>query len=64
MTTLVLACDPHVLIDMPLYCSPLIVVGLALWISTRRERRRIRALELEEADGAQAPELAGLPVGA
>lgn len=30
----------HILIDAPLFMAPMLVLGGALWISARRQRRR------------------------
>jgi hypothetical protein len=30
----------HILIDAPLFLAPALILGGALWLSTRRERRR------------------------
>ena len=30
----------HVLIDAPLFLAPVLILGGALWVSSRRERRR------------------------
>ena len=38
--TLVLAHAGHLLISIPLYLGPVILLGVALVVSTRRERRR------------------------
>ena len=32
----------HILIDAPLFGGPIVVLVVALWISSRRERRRER----------------------
>jgi cytochrome c-type biogenesis protein CcmH/NrfF len=37
----VLACSTHaLLVDLPLFGGPVVMLGLGLWIVTRRERRR------------------------
>ena len=38
--TVPLAHAGHILIDAPLFGGPIVVLVLALWISSRRERRR------------------------
>ena len=30
----------HILIDAPLFLAPALILGGALWVSTRKERRR------------------------
>jgi hypothetical protein len=40
---LVLAHAGHILIDGPLFLGPVLLLGGALWISSRRERRRKQA---------------------
>ena len=40
--TLPLAHFGHVLIDGPLFGGPVVILAVALWISTKRERRRQR----------------------
>ena len=36
-----LACSTHALaVDCGLFASPVVILGLALWIVTRRDRRR------------------------
>ena len=40
--TLVFAHAGHLLVSIPLYGGPVIMLGLALLVSTRRERRRSR----------------------
>jgi cytochrome c-type biogenesis protein CcmH/NrfF len=37
---LVIAHAGHILIDAPLFLGPVVLLALALWVSTRRERRR------------------------
>ena len=37
---LLLAHAGHILIDAPLLLAPALILGVALWVSTRRERRR------------------------
>ena len=37
---LLLAHAGHILIDAPLFLAPVLILGGALWVSTRRERRR------------------------
>jgi hypothetical protein len=37
---LLLAHAGHILIDAPLFLAPALILGGALWVSTRRERRR------------------------
>jgi hypothetical protein len=37
---LVFAHAGHILIDAPLFLGPVVLLALALWVSTRRERRR------------------------
>ena len=41
--TLVFAHAGHLLIDIPLYLGPVVMLGGALVVSTRRERRRSSA---------------------
>ena len=36
----VLAHAGHILIDAPLFLGPVVLLAVALWVSTRRERRR------------------------
>jgi hypothetical protein len=38
--TLVLAHAGHLLVDIPLFLGPVVLLGVALAVSTRRERRR------------------------
>ena len=46
-----LACSTHaLLVDTPLFGGPVVMLALALWIVTRRERRR-------EADGGRRREV-------
>lgn len=40
--TLVLAHAGHLLVDIPLFLGPVVLLGAALFVSTRRERRRGR----------------------
>jgi hypothetical protein len=40
--TLVLAHAGHLLVDIPLFLGPVFLLGGALFVSTRRERRRSR----------------------
>jgi hypothetical protein len=37
---LIFAHAGHILIDAPLFLAPVLLLGGALWISARRERRR------------------------
>jgi hypothetical protein len=39
---LLLAHAGHILIDAPLFLGPVVVLGIALYVSTRRERERQR----------------------
>jgi hypothetical protein len=36
----VLAHAGHILIDAPLFLGPVVLIAIALYVSTRRERRR------------------------
>lgn len=36
----VLAHAGHVVVDLVVYLGPVLVIGLALWLADRRERRR------------------------
>ena len=40
--TLVFAHAGHLLVDVPLFLGPVVLLGAALFVSTRRERRRGR----------------------
>jgi hypothetical protein len=40
--TLVFAHAGHLLVDIPLFLGPVLLLGGALFVSTRRERRRSR----------------------
>jgi hypothetical protein len=40
-TTLVVAHTGHVLVDAPLFLGPPVAMALALWISARRNKRRM-----------------------
>jgi hypothetical protein len=46
---LVLAHAGHILIDAPLFLGPVVLLAVALYVSTRRERRR-------RAGGPHAPD--------
>ncbi|HVE67890.1 MAG TPA: hypothetical protein VNB64_04845 [Solirubrobacteraceae bacterium] len=37
---IVLAHAGHVIVDLVIYLGPVLVIGLALWLADRRERRR------------------------
>ncbi|MEA2458193.1 MAG: hypothetical protein QOC95_1165 [Thermoleophilaceae bacterium] len=37
---LVIAHAGHILIDAPLFLGPVVILAVALYVSTRRERRR------------------------
>jgi hypothetical protein len=37
---LLLAHAGHILIDAPLFLGPVVLIAIALYVSTRRERRR------------------------
>lgn len=37
---LLLAHAGHILVDAPLFLAPALILGGALWVSTRRQRRR------------------------
>ena len=37
---LLLAHAGHILVNGPLFLAPVLILGGALWVSTRRERRR------------------------
>ncbi len=39
---LVIAHAGHILIDAPLFLGPVVMLAVALYVSTRRERRRNR----------------------
>jgi hypothetical protein len=41
----------HVLIDLPIFLGPVVMVALWLWIANRRDRRATRKRDGEGVDG-------------
>ena len=46
--TVVFAHAGHVAVDLAIYLGPVLVIGVALWIADRREKRRGRGGEGEQ----------------
>ena len=49
--TMVVAHAGHVLVDTLLYGTPMVILGVAMWWSTRKEKQRQR----ESSDGPASP---------
>jgi len=44
MSALVLACSGHVLVDLPIFFGPVLVIGGWIGLTVRKDRRRRRSL--------------------